>query len=262
MKSKSCLTIFLILLLSINAGNIFGQKYYANAYYGAGIDGENISVGNKIYQTSATSSGSISFFGGSLGRNIYKNLYAELGMSYFKSKNNYSDPSNYPKNPDYNNSSTSSLRLMPAIRYNFGKNNHAMPFLKVGCIAGIWGQFNKDVHHFESYPDHSTNTWVLNDSYVITKYSGGMGKGFFMEAGCDIHVVKGFNLSFNFSYALETKTYVNAIYTKYILNGVNMNPNNNLPVKYAFLNPEMSTLGLNIGIHYTFCYPKPEEKKN
>ncbi|MFI5150026.1 MAG: outer membrane beta-barrel protein [Bacteroidia bacterium] len=252
----------------------FAQGLYVGigGGYGFAADkqdlGQNITTapGTTTYASNSFSLGkgtSIGVYGGYL---FNKNIGAELGAAYLIGNTTSTTEESLDASSIITLKSTHSLkgsmlRLAPSMRIQYGEKR-LHPFVTAGLIIGLGSQITE-----EYYTLRGTD---LNDN--MATYSGGISLGFHASAGIQFNLTDRVGIYGELSGNFQSYAPKKMIYTKFLAHGVDELPGMTVSQKETdFQNnytagtnspgtPSSSTLvhfpfssvGLNIGLHYSF----------
>jgi hypothetical protein len=222
------------------------QDYYLKAFLGIGKDPSNLFNGNND-PASAGNIGTGTNYGIAAGRTIFQNLSGEMDFTYFISKVGYDLTADDGLSSSSVNSTSQTLRYIPSLSYSFLNDQSITPYIKAGFVLGIYGQASNTILLINN------NHIVPPNAYIATKRSGGMGKGFIIEAGCDLLLGNNFSFTFSPYYLAEWKNYKTVEYTSSTVNGVPtiLYQNPLYPQQINAYNL-FHTIGIDLGMKYSF----------
>lgn len=282
MRSKHFFSFAILIFFGFKITNCIAQKFYAEigSGYGLSMASQNLTskIDNGIAQTTNVlvkgSLGSGLNFGGNIGYKKNENIAAELGASYLighKFKGHYIKDMDFKENTIV---SANMFRLTPGIRLTVGGGNTKL----YGRIGATFRIFSKLKIKSELYDIKNNST-----TEILWEYKGGFSLGMIATVGLihklnDKLCVFGELGMINQSWAPKKGKII-----KYDIDGIDMTHRLNPYQKEVdFLdnytttnyNPSstsshrqqlkqyfpFSSIGINIGIHYSFVKKETFEK--
>jgi hypothetical protein len=275
--------LYIIIMLGIIGLSANAQRFYADAGLGWGFNAASSSFGENISNTPLNYSlvkGSLGKgfpFGLKFGFMFNENISAELGIGYFIGSEitmtSTRDPQTYYYSVETSSYKASMVRVMPGVKLTSG--NKIKPYAKFGFAIGIFGNiiFNND----------ATGALIVSQTY---KYSGNLAMGYYGAFGIEYHLTDKISLFAEVMSINQSWAPGHSIITKYNMNGINQlasmptsqkeidyvntitsadtTRNGNIPSKELKQYYPMSSLAINVGIHFTFgkvmTYPETPEK--
>lgn len=278
MKTRITIKTIIALAITLLSINAFAQSFYVklNGGYNWGIASNVIaSNSNQVGTVNSYEKVNLSFgkginIGGAFGYMFNKNIGAELGINYLiggtTETSSKSSSFNSSSNNTYNYSSTL-LNFIPSIIITpgFEKIN---PYAKIGMSLGIATMSNKN-------ENSSTSGSTTNTTNQTSIASGGLAIGLVSALGATYEINKNISVFGELNISTLSYSPTKSEITEYKQNGVDnlstlktrdkvteysdsystdsSSPTDvNNPRKSMSINIPFSSLGVNIGVKYSF----------
>lgn len=273
-------TVLAVLIATAASTPALTQGSYAGIGVTYGIPVAGAIVGENIESNQPAGTESDETVRGSLGRGLSvgayfgympnENMGFELGVNYlFGMKYKFTDNRVLSSNVTDNTSTeinAHSLRLVPAVRFTFGEGS-IRPYMRGGVVIGLMNKVTVVTHETFSNPSVTDVTESTFEYYHGAAFgiAGGLGANF--------------SISDNLFFSAEITNYfyswspAKGHYTKFTVDGADqlggmttnekeieyvdkvdqsMNTSDSQPYKAPRFSLPMSSIGLQVGIHFAF----------